>query len=289
MSELHLSPHSQKPLSLFSAGGKKFGKDPDNGAIYYLDATGGTYDGSYFLHEYANQYGRTYYEDEMAHRNYAKRRLTILQHFLQNEKTSLTLFEAGCAAGYFLDEARKLGYEVTGCDPSPDAITYAREKLQLEVQCSGFLDYPTQTVYDAIAAFFVMEHLPDQKLAFQHVFDLLKPGGLFLFALPSSFGPMFHFHKQEWGATHPADHYADYSPASLAKIFPLYGLTLLYTEPFSFHPERLPSPFGAIAKNIATSFWKSLFTKLSFGDTLIGIARKDNQSPLVHESPYRLP
>ena len=42
--------------------------------------------------------------------------------------------EIGCAAGFYLDEARKAGFEVQGLELSDDMAAHARDKLNLKVQ-----------------------------------------------------------------------------------------------------------------------------------------------------------
>ncbi|MBL8022378.1 MAG: class I SAM-dependent methyltransferase [Leptospirales bacterium] len=233
------------------------------GVIYVNDTRSLDYGEDYFLSEYKNQYGKTYLEDEANLRRMANRRLDRIRTYL---KPQSSVFEIGCATGFFLDEARKRGYDVKGIEISPFASAYARDTLRLDVKTEPFKAGKER--YDAIVAFYVLEHMPDQKAAFQVITDMLNPGGIFVFALPSSNGPTFRFSPETWVKTHPRDHFADYSPASLDKILPHYSMKLRATWPASYHPAR--------ARGILRNPW--IFRRYadftSFGDTMEGVAQK---------------
>lgn len=119
------------------------------------------------------------YEDyvgqERTHRRQARRYLGYL-HSLGIAPGRL--LDVGCAAGFFLDEARRAGWTVQGCDVSPYATELARDRLHLDVQCAGFLeaDLPNGA-FDVVTAFNVFEHLPDPRAAVDRLARLVRPGG----------------------------------------------------------------------------------------------------------------
>lgn len=262
---LPVCAHSGLPLSRDERLGPEFGVSPE-GVVYYLAARSVDYGPDYFLQEYQQQYGRTYVEDQKNLRALSRRRLDLLARHLP---PPASILEIGCAAGFFLDEARARGYEVRGLEVSGFAQKYARHELNLNVTEGSFpKDAPDQT-FDCVAAFYVLEHFPDQKRALASIANLLKPGGVFLFALPSTNGPLFATDPQQWARTHPTDHFADYSPAALRKILPFYQLELLEARPGAFHPDRMRRrPYWKWFPGL----YRSFATKRAFGDTMEGIA-----------------
>ncbi|MCR9142500.1 MAG: class I SAM-dependent methyltransferase [bacterium] len=255
--------------------GPEYGVCPESGAIYYLAAESKTYEGDYFLAEYAAQYGRTYVEDEEHLRKLARGRLSMLPQSAANagvgKQAPPRLLEIGCAAGFFLDEARSIGYECGGLEVSEFAAGYGRERFELDIQTASFLDCELEAeAYDVIAAFYVIEHFAPQRSVFQKIADALKPGGAFLFAIPSTFGPLFEYSPGQWQSTHPTDHHADYSPASLRRIFPEYGLRCERLRPASFHPGRA----GGIKGALPAPLYRAWARWQAYGDTLEGVARK---------------
>ena len=259
--------HTEKPLFISELPGNDFGIS-DEGVVYYLKAHIIDYESNYFLNEYKKQYGITYFEDEQNIRILARRRLNRIRKYTSS---SPRLLEIGCAAGFFLDEAREEGYSVVGLDVSDYALNHAKEILNLEVKQKSFSDFDLCNKFDVIASFYSIEHFSDQKKTFQNISSLLKPGGIFFFALPSTNGPLYKTDQINWQETHPVDHFADYSPSSLKKIFPMYNMDLVDIWPAAYHPERICG--------FSVWKWNSLLYRLyadsfCFGDTMEGVAKK---------------
>ncbi|MEQ9366537.1 MAG: class I SAM-dependent methyltransferase [Leptospirales bacterium] len=254
--------------------GIDYGVCPKSGTLYYRAAEAKTYEGDYFLAEYAAQYGRTYVEDESHLRELARRRLALLKAPVpaRNAETAKPrLLEIGCAAGFFLDEARLAGYQCAGLEISQFAADYGRHQLGLDIKTASFLDVDLEPqAYDVIAAFYVIEHFARQRSVFQKIADALKPGGVFIFAVPSTNGPLFEYDLDRWRATHPTDHHADYSPASLRRLSPAYGLVCERVRPASFHPERARGWKGLLP----AALYRAYARACAYGDTIEGAARK---------------
>ncbi|MBE7440208.1 MAG: class I SAM-dependent methyltransferase [Spirochaetales bacterium] len=262
-----LCPHLQLPCERLS-GAQDYYRSP-SGAIYFAGARSLQYDDDYFLEEYRLQYGRTYTQDEQNLRRLARRRI---EQLLLPRRKQGELLEIGCATGFFLKEAQSAGFSVRGLEVSDFAAREARSR-DLPVTAGSFLDFTETTVFDVVAAFYVLEHFSDQRAAFEQISRLIKPGGLFLFALPSTHGPLFTCNQKGWVESHPLDHFADYSPASLRQILPAYGLKLLETQPASYHPER-SCGFWQILSGVHPGLYRLLARRLTYGDTMEGIARK---------------
>ena len=240
-----------------------------SGTIYYLAAETRSYEGDYFLEEYAAQYGRTYIEDEEHLRMLARRRLALPGVLPESGAASARLLEVGCAAGFFLDEARKLGFVPEGLEISEYAAQYGRDTLGLEIQARAFLDVELEpAAYDVVAAFYVVEHFARQRTVFEKIAAALRPGGRFVFALPSCYGPLFEYSPEQWQSTHPTDHHADYSPRALRVVLQQYGLELHAVRPASYHQQRAKA---------CKAWWPNwLYRRFAdwraYGDTLEGVA-----------------
>ncbi|HMV45437.1 MAG TPA: class I SAM-dependent methyltransferase [Leptospiraceae bacterium] len=241
----------------------------NTGTCFYIPAKERSYSNSYFMEEYKAQYKKTYYEDEQSLRSLAKRRLAVLEKFNRPRKTKL--LEVGSAAGFFLDEARKIGYNTKGIEISESEVNYAKDKLGLDVENISFLDFDAKNKYDCIALFFVLEHFPDQETVLNKIFSLLNESGYLFLALPSIYGPSFSTNPEEWFKTHPEDHFADYSPFSLKKVFQYFNAKILYCEPMSYHVSR---DKGMRGKFPFRFFYNSLARLTSYGDTIQILAQR---------------
>ncbi len=243
----------------------------ETGVIYNMNASASTeYESKYFLEDYKQQYGLNYIEEEFQHRNRAKHILQKLRTYASADQNQL--LEIGCAAGFFLHEAQRAGFTVQGLDVSRFAHNYAQEVLRLNVSCDSFENFPMKkNAYDIIAFFYTLEHLPKQPSALQKMISGLKSNGLLVFSVPSTHGPLFNFHRKQWFATHPKDHYIDYNPVSLTNLFQRYSLDVLFLEPAAFHPERFWKGCKYFPLNL---LYRTFARRICFADTLIGIVRK---------------
>jgi cyclopropane fatty-acyl-phospholipid synthase-like methyltransferase len=88
------------------------------------------------------------------------------------------LLEIGCAGGFFLDEARKRGFEVAGIELNATMATHARTALGLSVIQGRIEDIESRSVrqsFDVVVLMDVLEHIPDPCALFQKVSDWLAP------------------------------------------------------------------------------------------------------------------
>tara|TARA_B100001939_G_C16947631_1_gene621063 strand:+ start:15279 stop:16181 length:903 start_codon:yes stop_codon:yes gene_type:complete len=294
--------HTRKPLkplsSVFSQFASVSGAGDysisDEGVIYSLKARSLDYGPEYFLEEYENQYGKSYLEDESNLRRMGERRLRWMESSLRTGKHVVPwdhpegplLLEIGSAAGFFLDEAAERGFRTAGIEVSDFAADFARNRghkiFRQSFLSSNLLEDPTfkeltSESVDVLAAFYTLEHFSDQALAFRRISSLLKPGGLFLLAIPSYHGPVFRCDPSRWVDSHPQDHFADYSPDSLARILKFYGLDQIAVRPASFHRQRM----CGWRRYLPDGFYRKWATKHAFGDTMEVLAIRDGASPLI--------
>jgi SAM-dependent methyltransferase len=90
------------------------------------------------------------------------------------------LLEIGAAGGFFLDEARRVGYDVVGIELNSSMAAFARQRLGLDVRSELFENavFELQS-FDVIVAQDVLEHVRDLRLFVRRVAYLLRPGGVF--------------------------------------------------------------------------------------------------------------
>ena len=258
--------HTGSRLIPLSGPLEHFSISPE-GVVYSERAHSVDYGPDYFLSEYQAQYGRSYLEDEHSLRNLARRRLTFLEPVCP---PPATLLEIGCAAGFFLDEARRAGYQVTGVEISEFGYNHATKKLGLDVHLGPFPAACPLIEFDCVAAFYVLEHFADQGALFREVSRRIRAGGALLASLPSTHGPLFTTDSGRWAQTHPIDHFVDYSPESLNRILPLYGLESVRARPASYHPDRMRH---RRYRRWFPALYRRWADRNVFGDTLEFVAR----------------
>jgi len=94
------------------------------------------------------------------------------------------LLEVGCGTGADLIWARQQGWDVHGLELSESAVNIARQR-GLDVQCATFETANLNlNSFDCIIMSQVLEHLYSPTLALRRCYELLRPGGLLLIAVP---------------------------------------------------------------------------------------------------------
>ena len=95
------------------------------------------------------------------------------------------LLDVGTGFGFFLVEMKKRGWEAAGVDISQKAMDYARDVLGLTI-LPGPLEKAdfSDNHFDAVTAFYVVEHLSHPMAFLRECYRILKPGGLLLLRYP---------------------------------------------------------------------------------------------------------
>jgi SAM-dependent methyltransferase len=173
--------HGSDVELLFARDGYEFLRCPSCDVVLYEGVEGVTHNEHLFPPEYFTQGGAGYPDylaDEEVHRRQARTYLRRLEHRGVPLAPGSHVFDVGCAAGFFLDEARRIGFEVSGCDVSATMVAHARDRLALRVAHGEFLDVPgPRTPVDLLTMFGVLEHLPSPQRVEARAFEMVRPGG----------------------------------------------------------------------------------------------------------------
>ena len=152
---------------------------------------------------------------------YARTKYEIILGLLQ-ARTGLRLLNAGCGSGELSFLLAERGHRVVGIDPASDHIDLARrrgaqrgsnaaasENCTFEV--SSIEEFPEDEPFDGVIATDVIEHIEDDRAAFEKVVRLVKPGGSVIITVPA--GPwLFGYHDEALG------HFRRYSRGSLRTL-----------------------------------------------------------------------
>jgi SAM-dependent methyltransferase len=174
--------------------------------------------------EYFTQGGAGYPDylaDEHTHRRQARVYLRKLRR-LGIEPGSV--LDIGCAAGFFLDEARKQGWATKGCELSEYAQQHAEQELGLDVARTSFLDSdfaPPAGSFDVATMFNVLEHLPDPTKVESKLFELVAPGG---YLMIETWDP------KSWFARLLGARWPTYAPPTVLYCFTQRALTRLFAS-----------------------------------------------------------
>ncbi|MBI5026547.1 MAG: class I SAM-dependent methyltransferase [Nitrospirae bacterium] len=143
------------------------------------------------------------------------------------------LLDIGCAYGHFIEMMKGYGWSVTGIDPSSEAIASARKK-DLHVFETTIEDavFP-EASFDAVTAFYILEHLADPLSALKKIFNILKPGGIVVLRIPHTtpvvkFLTFFGIKNNLYDLPY---HLYDFSPETIRLLLEKAGFSLISVRP----------------------------------------------------------
>jgi 2-polyprenyl-3-methyl-5-hydroxy-6-metoxy-1,4-benzoquinol methylase len=98
-----------------------------------------------------------------------------------------TLLEIGAGIGSLLAEARALGFDVTGLEPSAEAVAHAKADHGIDIVCGDVASFEPNGTYDVIVMSHVAEHLPNPRSDLARIASWLAPEGTLLVEVPNQF------------------------------------------------------------------------------------------------------
>jgi SAM-dependent methyltransferase len=168
------------------------------------------------------------------------------------------LLEVGCGDGFFLSEAIRLGFEVSGLEPNTSRADRVRRELGVDVE-TNLLEENEQrkSQYDVVYHCDLLAHFPDPVGALKEMVSLLRPGGVLCFegGILSGISPIW-YHLIRKLALGP--HRCFYSHRSLELLLEKADLEVDHIEFFGLGPYVIVGRISAIFKHIAIRLFKVL-------------------------------
>lgn len=229
-----------------------------------------TYNETYYTSAYKEQYGKTYEEDAPSLRLLARKRLSVIRQYKSFGKVA----DIGTALGFFLDEARSMGFDVFGCEVSAYASLYASKNLNISVENTNAENFPMEeNSLDVVSAWYVLEHIDDLSSLISKIHKSLKKGGVFCFSMPNAFGISGRIMKEGYYKNVPIDHRVEFSPQGIEKYLNSFGFRKAQIIPSGIHFSRFLTyakmPFLKSIKPLE-SLYKNIAERFLLGDTFEG-------------------
>ncbi|MEE9361247.1 MAG: class I SAM-dependent methyltransferase [Cellulophaga sp.] len=132
-----------------------------------------------------SKYIQNHLKNEVGRRKTAQWRIEQIKKYCESGR----LFEIGCSAGLFIDEARKAGFDVSGSELNKDAVSYARKELDLTVHDKVDLSkINNEKKWDVIVMFNLLEHIPKPMEFLSYVTEnMLSENGIMVIEVPHIF------------------------------------------------------------------------------------------------------
>jgi SAM-dependent methyltransferase len=164
----------------------------------------------------------------------ARSNLQIIQRYQPGGR----LLEIGSAAGYFLYEAKQLGYEVQGVDITHAFAEFSRNELGVPVHEGTLGDAPfPDGWFDVVFMRNVLSHLAEPRAEHQRIHALLKPGGYLVFET----GNVGELPADGAGELELPDHLHHFGEPTIRKLLELTGFRVVAVERFGLIEHMWPS------------------------------------------------
>ncbi len=149
-------------------------------------------------------------------------------------RTRGKLLDIGCGTGYLLHHFQSEGWEVTGIEPGKQARDFAIENLGVKVLDEGAIPDLSDTGFDVVSMWHVLEHVHDPLQRMGEVNRLLTPEGIAVIALPNHRSYDARHYGRYWAAWDVPRHLHHFNPKSFAKLADNAGFELLEVKPMRF-------------------------------------------------------
>jgi 2-polyprenyl-3-methyl-5-hydroxy-6-metoxy-1,4-benzoquinol methylase len=252
------------PVTDYSSSGKKFEvwQCPDCTVCFTQDAPGED--------EIAPFYQ---FEDYISHTDTKKGLVHRLYHIVRNitlnskkkiikKATGLTtgrILDIGCGTGAFLHTMKKSGWEVTGLEPDETARKNCLGNYGITARLPDELfSLPAQS-FDAITMWHVLEHVHQLQPYIKQMYQLLKPGGVLIIAVPNYTSYDARVYKNFWAAWDVPRHLYHFSPVAMKRLLGAHQFQTGKTSPMwfdSFYVSMLSEKYrkGNIVRAMFTGF-----------------------------------
>jgi 2-polyprenyl-3-methyl-5-hydroxy-6-metoxy-1,4-benzoquinol methylase len=161
-----------------------------------------------------------------------------------------SLFEIGCGWGHFLAACKPYFGEVAGAELASGQAAHARRAFGIDITESDLFASPASAVHDVIAAWELIEHVPDPARVLAWAFANLRSGGQLALSTPNydslyrrMLGPRWFYHI-------PTQHLSYFSPATMKALLLKTGFAevriftsgrSLFRERYNNHNSTTPS------------------------------------------------
>ena len=156
-----------------------------------------------------------------------KRYNELLDKFEKYRETN-NILDIGCGIGYFLEQAKKRGWNVYGTEFTDEAVQICKSKGITTLQGDILsVKLPENIKFDIITSFEVIEHINNPHEEIKEYKRLLRQGGIFYVTTPN-FNSLSRFLlKEKWNIIAYPEHLSYYTGKTIKKLFNENGFKCL--------------------------------------------------------------
>jgi SAM-dependent methyltransferase len=165
-----------------------------------------------------------------ASRLFRQDRMNRIQRYVSSGR----LIDIGSGTGMFLKTAREYGFDVEGLELSKKAATFGNATWELDIKQGNLHEsvFPPDR-YDVVTLWHVFEHLHDPLVAIRQLYDMVKPGGMLVVAVPNFTSIQARLFRARWFHLDVPRHLFHHTPDSIGMIAKAAGFKTIEINFFS--------------------------------------------------------
>jgi SAM-dependent methyltransferase len=222
-----------------------------------------------------------YVADADIHRANAQRRLRTLDAFTEPG----TLLDVGCAAGFFVDEASRRGWQARGVDVSDAMVEWGRTHTGADIRVGTLADVPADRLELCITMWDYIEHALDPRGDVEQAFARLRPAGVLALSTGDAGSALARLSLERWHLMTPRHHNYFFTAATMRHLLESVGFEILYLgHPAAVFPLRYLAHkacltvdvglLAAIARRLARSRIGAQTVPVNLWDVMTVVARR---------------
>ena len=172
----------------------------------------------------ANGYA-DYLADGERHRETARRRLSLIDRFL---RAPGKLLDVGAAAGFFVDEATRAGWDARGIDIAPQVVDWGRRELDVPLRVGGISTVEAPGTFTVVTMWDYIEHSLDPVGELGKINELLVDDGLVALSTGDLESLVARLSGTRWHLLTPRHHNFFFGAKTLVRLLERSGFDILW-------------------------------------------------------------
>ncbi|MEE9348649.1 MAG: class I SAM-dependent methyltransferase [Flavobacteriaceae bacterium] len=205
-----------------------------------------------------------------------KRKIKLLKKIIKNKK-ELQILDIGAGTGDFLNACKNENWKVVGVEPNKKARVLAKSKLGiLKPNTLTYNDFDpkiydslndieTNTKFDIITLWHVLEHVPDLENYIKKLQNLLMEHGTLIIAVPNYKSYDAKHYGKFWAAYDVPRHLWHFSKKTITYLFNKENMVVTKTLPMkldSYYVSLLSEKYKTGKSNPVKAFFIGLLSNL---------------------------
>jgi SAM-dependent methyltransferase len=216
-----------------------------------------------------------YLGDAERHREAARRRLALIERFAPSRERAL---DVGAAAGFFVDEAIRAGWDAQGIDVARHVVEWGRREFGVPLRLGDLSAVEGAASYALVTMWDYIEHSLDPAGELAKASDLLASGGILALSTGDLDSVAARLSRSRWHLLTPRHHNFFFSVSTLTRLLARSGFEVVWRghpgSRYSVAHLAYKLGSGALTQRLANASLGRVSLPVNLFDIVTVVARK---------------